>query len=280
MQIRRLTTEDIPALLESVNGAFADYIVPFQLNAEQLEFKIRSEDILMDYSVGVFDEEKLIAFIMHGVRHHDNIYVVYNGGTGVLPDYRGKGLVGKMYAYILPFLKDKKTEKTVLEVIESNQSAIRAYEKQGFNVNRKLLCFSGQFTLHPTQQAAAVVPLETLPWADLPAFWDITPSWQSDTPSMLTTAPNILGAFLEQQLIGYVLFNPTKKRIYQLAVAPAYRRKGIGQQLCAAVQGLIPNDTLQINNIDEASVGLKLFFERQGLTNDINQLEMVMEITN
>lgn len=32
MQIRRLTEQDIPDLLNAINDAFADYIVPFQLN--------------------------------------------------------------------------------------------------------------------------------------------------------------------------------------------------------------------------------------------------------
>ena len=46
MELRRLTREDVPDLLSTINGAFADYIVPFQLNAEQLQFKMTTEDIL------------------------------------------------------------------------------------------------------------------------------------------------------------------------------------------------------------------------------------------
>jgi len=104
-----LTEKDTPDLLNTLNHAFADYIVPFQLNAEQLQFKIRSENIVSDWSLGVFDSERLVAFIMHGVRKENGKTVVYNAGTGVLSEYRGQGLVGKMYDFIQPFLKIKLT---------------------------------------------------------------------------------------------------------------------------------------------------------------------------
>lgn len=278
MQIRRLTNQDIPDLLLAINGAFADYIVPFQLNREQLDFKMTSEDIQMDYSVGVFEDGTLVAFIMHGVRPLDNGYRVYNAGTGVLPDYRGKGLVGQMYTYIVPFLQAQGVKEMVLEVIESNQSAIRAYEKEGFTIKRKLLCFSGSLKESKGNNTALLKPLSSLSWDTLSDFWDITPSWQSDTRSMQLVPPSILGAFIADELVGYVLFNTTKRRIYQLAVNPNQRHKGVAQQLIAAIRQQIPAESIQINNVDEAAADLKQFLEKQGLQNDINQLEMTKSI--
>ncbi|MFD2555490.1 GNAT family N-acetyltransferase [Sphingobacterium tabacisoli] len=278
MQIRKLTNQDIPDLLLAINGSFADYIVPFQLNSEQLDFKMTSEDIQMDYSVGVFEDGKLVAFIMHGLRPMGNDYKVYNAGTGVLPDYRGRGLVGQMYAHIVPFLQAQGVKKMVLEVIESNRSAIRAYEKEGFTINRKLLCFSGTLENVNENSIALLKTLSSLPWDALSDFWDITPSWQSDIRSMQLVPPSILGAFIADELVGYILFNTTKRRIYQLAVSPSQRHKGIAQQLTMAVQQQIPAETIQVNNVDEASTDLELFLKKQGLQNDINQLEMTKSI--
>lgn len=36
MQIRKLTQKDFFDLLQAINGSFADYIVPFQLDNTQL----------------------------------------------------------------------------------------------------------------------------------------------------------------------------------------------------------------------------------------------------
>lgn len=278
MQIRQLTEQDIPDLLKAINGSFADYIVPFQLNAEQLQFKMQSETIVPEWSIGVFEDKKMIAFIMHGVRTIDGKTVVYNAGTGVLPDYRGQGLVGKMYNYLQPFLKDYQVSQLVLEVIESNRSAIRAYEKNGFVIHRKLLCFGGTLQTTPRLNTASVQPLENFLWKDFKSFWDILPSWQSAVPSMDAAQPAALGAFVDAELAGYVLFNPANKRIYQIAVAPQHRRTGIGTQLLAEVQQQLSNEKVQINNVDEAAENLKLFLEKQGLTNDINQFEMTKKL--
>lgn len=275
MQIRKLVAQDTSDLLKAVNDAFADYIVPFQLNAAQLQLKIAAENIILEWSAGVFEAGKLIGFIMHGVRTIAGKTVVYNSGTGVLPEYRGQGLVGKMYDYMQPFFEENKVQQLVLEVIEGNRSAIRAYEKNGFSIQRKLLCFDGELQMKPQSGVASVQPLPGFLWEDFQSFWDITPSWQNAISSMDIAKPMALGAFMDTELAGYVLFNPVSKRIYQIAVALRHRRKGIATQLVAAVQQQVPNEKIQLNNMDEAAENLKLFLEKQGLTNNINQFEMV-----
>ncbi len=279
MHIRQLTTQDSPNLLNAINGAFADYIEPFQLNAAQLEFKMASEDIVPEWSVGIYEEDRLIAFIMHGVRKSADKIMLYNAGTGVLPEYRGQGLVGKMYHYLQAHFENNQVYQLVLEVIETNKSAIRAYEKEGFAIRRKLLCFSGELqTVSQFSTATSIKPLQDFLWQDFQSFWDITPSWQNAIPSMDVVKPTALGAFIDGEMVGYVLLNVEKKRIYQLAVAPLYRRKGIGTQILAEVGKLIFNEKVEINNMDENAENLKLFLEKQGLTNDINQFEMVKNL--
>lgn len=278
MQIHQLTQQNIPNLLNVINGAFADYIVPFQLNEEQLRFKITSENIVLEWSVGVFEKDQLIAFIMHGVRTIDGKTIVYNAGTGVLPEYRGQGLVGKMYNHIELFFKEKQVKQMVLEVIEGNQSAIRAYEKNGFIINRKLLCFSGKLKVKSHLNTVSIKPLQEFLWNDFQSFWDISPSWQSAVPSMNTAKPSVFGAFIETELVGYILFNPNNKRIYQIAVSPQHRRKGIATQLLETAQRQLTDQEIQINNMDEAAENLKLFLEKQGVTNDINQFEMIKNL--
>ncbi|MFD1630702.1 GNAT family N-acetyltransferase [Pseudopedobacter beijingensis] len=102
----------------------------------------------------------------------------------------------------------------------------------------------------------------------------MAPSWQSAIESMEVAQPAAVGAFIAAELVGYVLFNPVNKRIYQIAVAPRHRRKGIATQLLAAVQQQLPDTKVQLNNMDEAAENLKLLLEKHGLTNDINQFEM------
>ncbi|MBA5791509.1 GNAT family N-acetyltransferase [Flavobacterium sp. xlx-214] len=274
MIIRRLNQNDTPILLKTINAAFADYIVPFQLTEAQLQSKITSENILLDWSIGVFLEDEMVAFIMHGVRNENRKTKVYNAGTGVIPTHRGKALVDKMYDFIQDFLLKNHTNQLILEVIEGNSSAIRAYEKNGFKINRKLLCFSGILDVKLNTNIAKIRILNDINWDELRNFWDISPSWQSSNESMKMAKPTALGAFVNDHLVGYVLFNPTNKRVYQIAVSKEFRRKGIGKQLFQEVQNQLSGEKMQVNNVDEAGENLKLFFEDLGLKNDINQFEM------
>jgi len=275
MKIRQLTQSDIPQLLQTINGAFKDYIVPFQLDIEQLRQKISMEDIQLTWSVAAFAENKLVAFMMHGLREIDRQLVVYNGGTGVLPEFRGHGLVGKMYHYLIPFFKENKVRQVVLEAIESNGAAIRAYEKSGFSINRKLLCFSGVIQPVRVSDVARIQPLSNFSWQEFQSFWDILPSWQSAAKSMDRLQPSALGAYIDDKLAGYILFNPGNKRIYQVAVAREYRRKGIGTQLFQALKEEMPAEKISFNNVDAKAEDVKLFLEKQGLVNGINQVEMI-----
>lgn len=232
----------------------------------------------MEWSVGVFKGEIPIAFIMQGVRIQDGKTVVYNAGTGVLPEYRGQGLVAEMHDYLLPLLMEKQVSKMVLEVIETNQSAIRAYEKNGFSINRKLLCFGGEVRAKDSSNAVSIQALNDFSWDVFQSFWDIIPGWQSAKESMDVVQPKALGAFIEDQLVGYALFSPTKKRLYQISVAPDYRRNGIATKLLTEIKKQMPPEKVQMMNVDEAAENLKLFLEKQGLVNEINQFEMIKEL--
>ncbi|WP_312333409.1 GNAT family N-acetyltransferase [Sphingobacterium sp.] len=278
MEIRQLTELDKSDLLIAINGAFADYIVPFQLGASQLEAKIRNEDILIDWSIGIFDGARLVAFILNGRREIEGRKVIYNAGTGVLPAYRGKGLVGKMYGFIQPFFQEHQVDQLLLEVIDNNLSAIRAYEKNGFVKGRKLLCFGGELQVSAGSFSCSIELMHNFPWDILQAFWDIEPSWQNTITSMELVQPIGLGAFIGSDLVGYMLFSPHNNRIYHIAVAPQHRRKGIATQLLNELKKYLSSTQIQLNNVDEEAENLRFFLKKCGLTNRINQFEMIKSI--
>ena len=105
MEIATLENCTIADIADVLNASFSDYIVPLHLNIEQLEYKIVTENIHLDLSVGVFSSGQLVGFMLHALQIVDGKLSAYNAATGIIPAYRGRGLVGKMYQYLLPKLK-------------------------------------------------------------------------------------------------------------------------------------------------------------------------------
>jgi len=104
MDIRTLEGIDYKDILNVFNESFSDYFVPFKLSEEQLISKINTDNTDLELSVGVFDNQRLVAFILHGIEIINNQNVAYNGATGVIPQKRGSGLTKQMYLFILPIL--------------------------------------------------------------------------------------------------------------------------------------------------------------------------------
>jgi len=275
------TLENIPTekLLEVFNLSFSDYVVPFCLTKEQLEDKIKSDSIKLEFSVGAFENNQLIAFILHGYDTIDNLKIVYNAGTGVIPAKRGNKLTAKLYEYILPILHENDIDKLLLEVITTNEPAIQTYKNIGFKIIRELNCYKGSLNIINTDNDFEIRELEAYDWQKLQSFWDLQPSWQNSVTAVekLKKTNISIGIYDGEKLLGYTIFNPKIKRIHQLSVDKNYRRKGVGQQLLKYIATNYGKDVSAIN-IDNTSEETLKFFNAIGMDIYIKQYEMELPL--
>lgn len=276
MEIKNLENIDLEKLVAVINLSFSDYIVPLQLNLEMLKSKIKAEDIKLELSVGVFDGEEMLGCMLHGLRAAEEGLTVYNGATAVIPAHRGKGLVRKMYEYLLPELKKLAVKKMVLEVITGNHSAIKAYEKMGFSVDRTLDCYRGKIQARRNKLVSTLKEIEPVDWSELVSFWDTKPSWQNEIQSLKNSKENcrFVGAYRDDLLVGYAVFNPATRKINQLALAKDQRNKGIGTELFAYINEALEQQEVFVFNVDHHAVPSLEFLKAQGLREHIAQFEM------
>ena len=280
MEIKTLTGVDIKEIVKVFNDSFSDYFVPFKLTQEQLTSKMLVDKTDLSLSVGVFENEKLIAFILHGIDTINNQKLMYNGGTGVIPEKRGLGLTKDMYLFILPLLAKKGINKLILEVITENIQAIKSYDKSGFKAKRELLCYKGEVgILNVGSSYIKIKELQKYNWELMETFWDIYPTWQNSKSVVNELKYNntSLGAYIETQLVGYVIYNPTNKRIQQIAVSKDFRKKRIASALVFELKERHGN-TISIINVDKKSTVVNNFFNKIGLENNLEQLEMELEL--
>lgn len=277
MEFKTLANITTDELLSVFNYSFSDYVVPFHLTKEVLISKIAAEKLDMNLSAGAFEDGKLVGFILQSEKVENGEKIIYNGGTGVIPESRGKGLVRKMYDFIIPVLKERNADTLLLEVIEGNQPAIRAYENLGFSVVRRLLCFNGSIQQGKENAEVSIKDLKNFQWELLCSFWDIEPSWQGSV-FVLDPMPEsyiTLGAYDRDQLVGYIVYGPAAKKIYQFAVDKNYRNRGIGTKLFNAIREKNGGQTIALNNVDDSSESTSKFLsEKIGLNNWLSQFEM------
>ena len=132
MEIKTLEQTSLALITAAFNEAFENYFIPLRFTEEGMKAKFRSEGIKPRYSLGAFDNGKLVGFILHGYDEVNGVKTVYNGGTGVLSSHRGRGITAALYQYAVPLLAQQGIYSHLLEVIDNNYPAIRVYEKQGF----------------------------------------------------------------------------------------------------------------------------------------------------
>ncbi len=261
-------------LIQVFNSAFTDYFVNVSLDEKSLAIKIQTENTDLSKSVGAFFEETLVGFILLGIENK----TVFNGGTGVLPEFRGNALTAKMYDFMMPKLKTEGIYFHQLEVVTKNLPAIKTYEKIGFTRARTLACFKGKIKTAKINSDIKIKFLNVIDTEIFPTFWNSQPSWQNSLSAIKNTQNlhKIVGAFDKENLVGYIIYTESG-RVKQFAVRKDFRRVGIGQTLFALVQNELKDKEIIITNIDKNDRESISFLSKLGLTLFLEQFEMKLE---
>lgn len=235
-----------------------------------------SDRVDLNLSVGAFENEQLMGFLLHGFEEIQGKGTLYNAGTGIVPKSRDKGLTKHLYSFIDPILNQRQIDTCILEVIDKNLPAIHAYGSVGFKVVRELDCFKGNVSQHSENETIEIKEIDKADWAKFQSFWDWTPTWQN-SPNAFRNGiqPNKLDiAYHSDLVVGYALYHPYTGRVHQFAVDPSHRRKGIGRKLFSHI-GAQAAKELSTINVDGADMVTHHFLQSIGLDPFIKQLEMM-----
>ena len=280
MQIIQTLEDTAPEkIVEVFNESFSDYIVPLSLTKEQLENKLKNDSIQLAFSPAAFEDDKLVAFILHGYDVVNKKNVIYNAGTGVIPSRRGNRLTRKLYDFILPMLQSNDINKIQLEVIAENKPAIKTYQDIGFEMARELTCYKGSVNPGAAQSDFQIRSLLNYDWATLQSSWDWKPAWQNSITAVenLKHVNDSFGIYANEILLGYIIFDPVSKRVQQFAVHKNHRRQGIGKQLFYHIAQTFGKD-ISIINVDDVSIETTEFLNSIGLEAYVKQFEMELQL--
>ncbi|WP_299704681.1 GNAT family N-acetyltransferase [uncultured Pontibacter sp.] len=280
-----LREQDIPELHDTFHTAFSDYMVPIKLTREDFAMKIKREGIQLTFCVGAYFGQKLVGFVLTGIGEWLGKPTAYNAGTGVVPEHRSNRLTQRIYAQMLPKLRESGIEQCLLEVIQENTAALKAYQTIGFEITRSLDCFRGpkEQLLLPSEVPKHISTKKAVKpnWGAYEEFCDIHPTWQN-TKQAYKLSPDrklVLEAYSEGELlVGYAAFFPRTGAVAQLAVQQGFRNRGVATALLQEVVHLTEAPALMVLNVDTACPDMIELMARRHLTRILGQYEMLLPL--
>ncbi|WP_323616440.1 GNAT family N-acetyltransferase [Erysipelothrix rhusiopathiae] len=136
IQLNECTLEE---LVKVVNDSFKDYAVKIKLTEQQLKNKLESVKANLTYSFGALYQGELVGFIINATDGS----LAYNVMSGVVPDHRRKGVYTQMFDSTITFFSLYGIDTYQLEVLQSNEDAIKLYTRMGFEKTISYACFKG-----------------------------------------------------------------------------------------------------------------------------------------
>ena len=273
MTVKNLSDTPFNQLLDCFLLAFENYYVPMPTDSNYYKERWKAAKVDFALSYGMFDAEKLVGFIIHAVDQRNGITTAYNTGTGVIPEYRGKGIVKSIYKYALADLQHKGIEKTTLEVITKNKVAVHVYESIGFKICKHYQCFGGSIAT----KTSDLFELQETNWKDVD--WNHLPnqqwySWDHQKESILEGNYRFFQVIRDKKPESYFIINPSKKYLAQLDLLT--QDNTAWNRLFSAIRQV--SDTIRINNVD-VRFGEKLdALKMSGLANTVDQYEMELTL--
>lgn len=260
IDLRPLTTESFDTIHAAFVEAFSDYVVKLSPTREQLREMLTRRGWVPQLSVGAYDANQLVAFTLNGLDGQRG----YDSGTGVLPTHCRRGLAKQTMEWSLARLRAEGATRYVLEVLEANERAAALYRDCGFEVTRRLQCW--------TYESSAARPMPSTSMH--PEWCDVEPAWQNTTASIQRAGDRheVLG-----DAHGYVVVFPSNGDVPQLAVDPSHRREGRGRALLDAAAAAA-GKPLRIMNVDAQAEHVAAFLEACGAKKWVVQLEMECSI--
>lgn len=266
-------------------NAFSDYQVKLELPILKFQKMIKRSGYNEKASIGAFENNELIGFILNGIRNWNGKLTAYDTGTAVIKTYRKQGITRNMFKKIKLSLGENGIQQYLLEVIQTNTSAVELYKKQGFKILRELECFylekdKYKYNNIANYKVEHVNMFIESDWRKLMEFWDCTPSWQNSIDSINAVSDSFVYAIaiIDDTIVGYGILDKKTGDISQIAVDKNCRHKGIGRSI---ITDLIQNteaEKISILNVDCQCNSMKDFLIKSDFESKVSQYEMILEL--
>ena len=268
MEVKHLGHTDFDVIMECFHSAFKNYYVKMPTDNDFYKQRWKAAKVNFNLSYGMFDNNRLVGFIIHAIDERQDETIAFNTGTGVIAEYRGQKIVKSIYEYAISDLMLNGITKSVLEVITENDKAVKAYEGVGFKTCKTFICFAGELLANECQIEIEKIAFNDINWTQIPNQDKY--SWDFHSRCLKNGNSNYYYVYNNNVLESFFAINPENGTINQLEVM--IHQNGNWERLLQAVQSI--SKQVRIINVDDRLTEKLLALEKAGLKNTVNQYEM------
>ena len=273
MKVKSLKDIDFDKVIDCFFTAFKNYFV--ELPTDKEFFRKRWEMAKVDFnlSYGMFEDDKLVGFIIHAIDKRNGELIAFNTGTGVIPEYRGQKITKSIYQYALNDLKKNGITKCTLEVIKQNEIAINSYKSTGFKIIKSYKCFSGKIDIKDDiPYELKKLNKEEVKWEDL--LNQNKYSWDNQKETVVNGCYDYYQVLNNNNPESFFIINRENGYIPQFDTLT--KNGDSWDRLFLGIKSIL--ETIKINNVDEALVSKINYLNKIGLKNTVDQYEMELSI--
>lgn len=265
-------------LCGAMNAAFSDYVVPLSLTEDTFRDFRKQRGFSAEHSFVAMAGDEVAAFWFSSPPLSSYESHAYTLSVGTVPAHRRKGLSRQLLHKVIERQKQGAGRGLQLEVITTNEKAVKAYRDFGFQVRRTLrVCRTNGD--RPHSAADPEFTLEQVPVDQLPdeesAFFDAEPTPQNSRAALraLHGTSHVLGVRVNGRLVGWGACYADGS-VAQIAVHREFRLRGAGRALLEGLRNAAGADRLTFVNVDTAATGVNAFLDRAGVEDRVQQFEM------
>lgn len=284
--IKSLNETRIDIIHKAFLDAFSDYAEPFNLSLEQFIYMIERRGCVLELSFGAFQNNKLIGFVLNGIGNYNGRKTAYDTSTGVIKEFRRKGIAMKILNESLPILIKGGVSQYLLEVLCNNTSALNLYQKAGFNISREFdyyifskanLNINNKCMRNDYHFEEIINPN----WNLVKTYWEIEPSWQNSICSIQRKINcfHMIGVFKGNHVVGFGIIEKLTGDIPQLVIAKDYQRKGLATALLNHLLNYSKSSKIKMINIESKYLPFKEFLRSLNVPLPSKQYEMILQIS-
>jgi ribosomal protein S18 acetylase RimI-like enzyme len=212
IEIRLLSNCSFADALKVWNEGFQGYFVDMTLTLDDYLARFQREGLSPEYSLIALVADRPAGFVLSGLRMNGGEREAWNGGTGVVPEFRRSGVGKALLRATLDLYRELDVDIASLEAISENHNAISLYQQFGYEIVDRLVSLKYQGQIQKQSSTAgrvgsySVKPAAVVAVSELEFYPRMVP-WQAQWQSMANTNGEALTVVDEAGVtVGYALY--------------------------------------------------------------------------